>query len=94
MRFAGLRGIVPSRKEGPMAPIRFEVRRDEEAGVWYAVATGDCGIVTEAETLPALRERLRELVPDFLDLDCECPIELELCDDEDPAPPCAVKPPR
>ncbi len=76
-----------------MAPVRFEVRRDEEAGVWYAVATGDCGIVTEAETLPALRERLKELVPDFLDLDCECPIELEFCDDE-PEAPCAVKAPR
>ena len=63
-----------------MAPVKFEVRRDDEAGVWYAVAADDSGIVTEAETLEALRERLKLLVPDFLDLDCDCPIELEICD--------------
>jgi hypothetical protein len=82
MRFAGLRAMIASRKGAPMAPIRFEVRRDDEAGVWYAVATDECGIVTEAPTLEGLRERLKLLVPDFLELDCECPIELEMCSDE------------
>ncbi|HEY5794359.1 MAG TPA: DUF1902 domain-containing protein [Bosea sp. (in: a-proteobacteria)] len=82
MNFAGLRAMVASRKEAAMAPIKFEVRRDDEADVWYAVATDDSGIVTEAATLEALRERLKQLVPDFLELDCDCPIELEMCSDE------------
>jgi hypothetical protein len=72
-----------ARKDGPMEPVRFEVRRDEEAGLWYAVAVGDLGIVTEAETLEGLRERLKQLVPDFLDLDCDCPVELAICASED-----------
>ena len=83
MAFAGLRAIVASRQGAPMEPVRFEVRRDDEAGLWYAVATGELGIVTEAETLEGLRERLKQLVPDFLDLDCDCPIEMELCASED-----------
>lgn len=82
MNFAALRARIASRKEAALTPIKFEVRRDEEAGVWYAVATDDCGIVTEAETIEALHERLKQLVPDFLELDCECPIELEMCSDE------------
>ncbi|PZN94965.1 MAG: hypothetical protein DCF30_19605 [Hyphomicrobiales bacterium] len=82
MKFAGLRAMVASRKDAAIAPIKFEVRRDEEAGVWYAVATDDSGIVTEAATIDALRERLNQLVPDFLELDCDCPIELEMCSDE------------
>jgi hypothetical protein len=93
MKFAGLRAMVASRKDAAMAPIKFEVRRDEEAGVWYAVATDDSGIVTEAETLDALRERLKQLVPDFLELDCDCPIELEMCNDE-LAFGCCELPPR
>jgi hypothetical protein len=79
MNFSALRAMVSLRRAAPMAPVKFEVRRDDEAGVWYAVATDDSGIVTEAETIEALRERLKLLVPDFLDLDCECPIELEIC---------------
>ena len=74
--------MVASRKETAMAPVKFEVRRDEEAGVWYAVATDESGIVTEADTLEALHARLKQLVPDFLELDCDCPIELEMCDGE------------
>ncbi|AMJ61648.1 hypothetical protein AXW83_16230 [Bosea sp. PAMC 26642] len=93
MRFAGLRALVASRKDATMAPVKFEVRRDEEAGVWYAVATDDSGIVTEAETIEALHERLKQLVPDFLELDCDCPIELEMCSDE-LAFGCCELPPR
>jgi hypothetical protein len=81
-----------ARKDGPMEPVRFEVRRDEEAGLWYAVAVGDLGIVTEAETLEGLRERLKQLVPDFLDLDCDCPVELAICGDDEP--PVVEAPPR
>jgi len=82
VNFSALRAMVAFRKDAPMAPVKFEVRRDDEAGVWYAVATDDSGIVTEAETIEALRERLKLLVPDFLELDCECPIELEICASE------------
>lgn len=81
MSFASLRAMVAPRKGAAVPPVRFEVRRDEDAGVWYAIATDACGIVTEAETLDGLRERLAQLVPDFLELDGECPIELEFCDD-------------
>jgi hypothetical protein len=86
--------MVASRKDVAMAPIKFEVRRDEEAGVWYAVATDDSGIVTEAESVEALRERLKQLVPDFLDLDCDCPIEFEMCNDELAFGSCELPPPR
>jgi len=82
MRIPGLGTIGAPGKDAPMAPVKFEVRRDEEAGVWYAVATDECGIVTEAETIEALHERLKQLVPDFLELNCDCPIELEICDNE------------
>lgn len=79
MNLASLRAMVAPRKDATMAPVKFEVRRDEEAGVWYAVSVDDIGIVTEAETLDGLRERLGQLVPDFLELDCACQIEMEIC---------------
>jgi hypothetical protein len=82
MRFADLRAMVAPRKAEPMVPVKFEVRRDEEADLWYAVSCCDLGIVTEAPTLEGLRERLKQLVPDHLDLDCDCPIELEICTEE------------
>lgn len=40
---------------------------DEEAGVWYTAETSIRGLVTEAETLEALRERLMLITPDFLE---------------------------
>ncbi len=75
--------MVGARKGAPMQPVRFEVRRDDEAGVWYAVSVDNLGIVTEAETLEGLRARLKLLVPDFLELDCDCPIEMEICKSEE-----------
>ena len=47
-----------------MRVVKFEVFRDDEAGVWWASSTTDPGITTEAETIEALRERLKLLVPD------------------------------
>ena len=44
-----LRAIVASRQEAALEPIRFEVRRDEAAGLWYAMDTGELGIVTANE---------------------------------------------
>jgi len=79
-----LRAIVTSRSEAPLEPIRFEVRRDEAAGLWYAMDTGDLGIVTEADSLDALRERLKQLLPECFGIE-GCPVELALCDDADGA---------
>lgn len=75
-----LRAIVASRQEAA-EPIRFEVRRDEAAGLWYAMDTGELGIVTEAESLEALRERLKQLLPECFGIE-DCPVELTLCDTE------------
>ena len=66
---------------GAAEPIHFEVRRDEAAGLWYAMDTGELGIVTEAETLDALRERLNQLLPECFGIE-GCPVELSLCDAE------------
>ncbi len=84
MRFNTLRAIVASRPEAPMEPIRFEVRRDEAADLWYAVDTGDLGIVTEASTLDELRERLQQALPECFGIE-GCPVELALCYDTDGA---------
>ena len=43
--------------------------------------TGELGIVTEAETLEALRERLTQLLPECFGIE-GCPVELSLCDAE------------
>ena len=40
---------------------------DGEAGVWYTAETSIRGLVTEAETLEKLRERLMLIIPDFLE---------------------------
>ena len=48
-----------------MRIVTFDVRRDDDAGVWYASSTSDAGIVTEAATIEALRERLKLLVAGF-----------------------------
>lgn len=47
--------------------VNFEAQWDDEAEVWWAQSSGQEGIVTEAPTVEALRERLRLIVPDFLD---------------------------
>jgi hypothetical protein len=47
--------------------IEFKAEWDPEAQVWWASALCDIGIATEAETVEKLRERLRLIVPDFLE---------------------------
>lgn len=61
-----------------MRIVTFDVRRDDEAGVWFASSTSDAGIVTEAETIEALRERLKLLVPDFLETEEELRLDLDI----------------
>ena len=41
---------------------------DGEAGVWVATSEDVPGLVTEAETVEALMEKLRVLVPELLEL--------------------------
>lgn len=71
---------------GAAEPIRFEVRRDEAADLWYAMDTGELGIVTEAQSLDALRERLKQLLPECFGIE-DCPVELSLCEEDAPAQP-------
>ena len=40
---------------------------DDEANVWYTAETSIRGLVTSAETLEQLRERLMLIIPDFLE---------------------------
>jgi predicted RNase H-like HicB family nuclease len=53
---------------------------DSEAGVWVAESDDVPGLVTEADTLERLVERLRVLVPELLELngaaERSAPIEL------------------
>jgi predicted RNase H-like HicB family nuclease len=58
--------------------VKIEVQRDDEAGVWWASSTTDRGIITEAETIEALRERLKLLVPDMLEIDEPVQIDIEV----------------
>lgn len=41
---------------------------DEEAGVWSVFESDVPGLVAEAESIPALAEKLRILVPEMLEL--------------------------
>lgn len=41
---------------------------DDEAGVWVAESEDIPGLVTEAETMEILMEKLRVLVPELLEL--------------------------
>lgn len=61
-----------------MRVVKFEVLRDDEAGVWYASSTSDPGMVTEADTIEALRERLKLLVPDFLETEEDVQIDMDV----------------
>jgi hypothetical protein len=58
--------------------ITVEAFWDEEAKVWVASAVGDIGLVTEAPSIEALQRRLALLAPDFLELEADTPLEIEL----------------
>jgi len=58
--------------------IRVEAVWDDEASVWVATAAGDIGLVTEADTIEDLRQRLAIIVPDLIGDDHQGPYEIEL----------------
>ncbi len=65
---------------------------DEEAGVWYTAETSIRGLVTEAETLEKLRERLLLIIPDFLEDQMPAQAVLRLiADREDELTPIAAE---
>jgi predicted RNase H-like HicB family nuclease len=53
--------------EPAMRVVVVSAEWDDEAKVWVAEAANLEGLVTEAETLEALRERLALIVPDLLE---------------------------
>jgi predicted RNase H-like HicB family nuclease len=48
--------------------IRVDAEWDSEAGVWVAESEDVSGLVAEAETLEALTEKLRALIPELIEL--------------------------
>lgn len=58
--------------------IVVDVRWDDEADVWYAVARGKIGLATEHASLDGLRERMVAVLPDLLDLKHGKNIDLEM----------------
>ncbi len=54
----------------PLRPNLIVVRalRDEEAGVWVATSDDVPGLVTEADTLEALTEKLPGVIGDLIEL--------------------------
>jgi predicted RNase H-like HicB family nuclease len=49
-----------------MRPLTISANWDDEAGVWVATSEDIVGLVTEAETLEALRDKLVDLVPELI----------------------------
>ena len=71
-----------TRYDGAMSkPYFVRAEWDDEAGVWVASSDDVPGLVTEAETLENLNEKLRTLVPELLEAN-ECmpdsPVTVEL----------------
>jgi predicted RNase H-like HicB family nuclease len=51
---------------------------DDEAKVWYVEDSDIAGLATEAETLDALRQRIREILPDLLHGIEDVPEQIEI----------------
>jgi hypothetical protein len=58
--------------------VRVRTAWDDEAQVWVAVADGNIGLVTEAETLEALAKKLPILALDLLEDEISEEPEIEL----------------
>jgi len=54
-------------------PVRIRTLWDPEAEVWVAESPDVPGLVTEAETLEALVEKLRALIPELWELNLGAP---------------------
>ncbi len=50
------------------AQIKIQAEWDEEAKVWVAFSDDIRGLATEAETLEALETRLKEIIPELIEL--------------------------
>ena len=50
-----------------MEPLIFEATWDNEANVWWVSKTPIPGLVTEAETLDALHQKLVVMIPEMLE---------------------------
>ncbi|GAB6842502.1 putative RNase H-like HicB family nuclease [Methylorubrum rhodinum] len=51
---------------------------DDEAGVWFVRESDVPGLVTEAETLDALRRKLPGMIQDLLEVETTADIEVDL----------------
>ena len=51
-----------------LKPLQIQADWDDEASVWVAISDDVPGLVTEAETLEQLIEKLKIMVPELLDL--------------------------
>lgn len=51
---------------------------DDEAKVWYVEESDIEGLATEAETLDALRQRIRDILPDLLHGIEDVPEQIEI----------------
>ena len=60
-----------------MKPYLVDAEWDDEASVWVATSDDIPGLVTEAETKDDLIRRLRELVPELLELNSELLVRSE-----------------
>jgi len=49
--------------------LTIDVRWDDEASVWYAVARGKVGLATESESLDGVRDRILAVLPDLIGID-------------------------
>ena len=51
---------------------------DDEADVWFVQESDVPGLVTEADTLEALRRKLPEMIQDLLEVETAMDIEVDL----------------
>jgi hypothetical protein len=58
---------TPLRRKPVQPTFYVWAKWDDEAQVWYTAETSIRGLVTEADTLEKLRERLMLIIPDFLE---------------------------
>ena len=52
---------------GSIANAGISAAWDDEAKVWYVRKSDIPGLATEADTLEALQQRVRDIIPDLLD---------------------------
>lgn len=58
--------------------IVIDANWDDEAKVWYAVARGDVGLATEAESLDDLRGHVAVILADLLEEDDDAEADFDL----------------